>query len=94
MSVKHLQRANKMKNDEYYTLYEDVKYGMEKYKDCFKDKVVYLPCDDYRYSNFTKYFKDNFGILGLKKLVCTNYAQKEKGRVFTRPFSEKYYVQI
>ena len=76
MAVNHLHRAAKVKNDEYYTLYEDIEYAMEKYKDCFNGKVVYLPCDDYRHSNFTKYFKDNFGRLGLKKLVCTNYAQK------------------
>lgn len=76
MSTKHLRRAAKMKNDEYYTLYEDIEYAMANYKDCFRNKVVYLPCDDYRHSNFTKYFKDNFGRLGLKKLVCTNYAQK------------------
>ena len=76
MSINHLHRAAKIKNDEYYTLYEDIEYAMGNYKDCFNGKVVYLPCDDYRKSNFTKYFKDNFGRLGLKKLVCTNYAQK------------------
>lgn len=76
MGVEHLHRATKVKNDEYYTLYEDIEYAMTNYKDCFNGKVVYLPCDDYRHSNFTKYFKDNFGRLGLKKLVCTNYAQK------------------
>lgn len=73
MANKHLHKAAKVKNDEYYTRYEDVAYGMEKYKECLKDKTVYCPADDFRFSNFTKYFKDNFNRLGLKKLVCTNY---------------------
>lgn len=76
MGVEHLTLRRHISNDEYYTLYEDIEYVMAIYKDCFKNKVVYLPCDYYRYSNFTKYFKDNFGLLGLKKLVCTNYAPK------------------
>lgn len=76
MAVEHLHKCKNNPNDEYYTLYEDIEYAMANYKNCFKNKVVYLPCDDYRHSNFTKYFKDNFGILGLKKLVCTNYAPK------------------
>lgn len=76
MSVEHLHLRKHISNDEYYTLYADIEYAMANYKDCFKNKVVYLPCDDYRHSNFTKYFKTNFGLLGLKKLVCTNYAPK------------------
>lgn len=73
MANKHLSRAAKVKNDEYYTRYEDVAYGMKKFKDCFNGKIIYCPADDYRFSNFTKYFKDNFNRLEVKKLVCTNY---------------------
>ena len=59
-------------NDEYYTLYEDVREDLEYYKERFRGKTVYCPCDDYRWSNFVKYFKDNFHTLGLKTLLASN----------------------
>ena len=59
-------------NDEYYTLYEDVRKDLEHYKERFRGKTVYCPCDDYRWSNFVKYFKDNFHTLGLKTLLASN----------------------
>lgn len=69
----NLARANK--NDEFYTMYEDIEKELTHYKDYFKDKVVYCNCDDYRYSNFVKYFVYNFKSLGLKKLVSTHYSE-------------------
>jgi hypothetical protein len=44
----------------------------------FRDKVVLLPCDDPEWSNFTLYFAQNFSRLGLKKLISTSYAPKNK----------------
>ena len=74
-------------NDEYYTLYEDVREDLEHYKERFRGKTVYCPCDDYRWSNFVKYFKDNFHTLGLKTLLASNidtgdgaYAYKYDGK--------------
>lgn len=74
-------------NDEYYTLYEDVRKDLEYYKERFRGKTVYCPCDDYRWSNFVKYFKDNFYTLGLKTLLASNidrgdgaYAYKYDGK--------------
>ena len=74
-------------NDEYYTLYEDVREDLEYYKERFRGKTVYCPCDDYRWSNFVKYFKDNFHTLGLKTLLASNidtgdgaYAYKYDGK--------------
>ena len=43
-------------------------------KDVFRGKTVLLPCDDPEWSNFTKYFAQNFEVLGLKKLISTSYA--------------------
>ena len=60
-------------NDDYYTLYEDVRKDLEHYKEHFRGKTIYCPCDDYRWSNFVKYFKDNFRTLGLKTLLASNY---------------------
>lgn len=37
----------------------------------FIDKVVWCPCDNYKTSNFVKYFKDNFHKLGLHALITT-----------------------
>jgi hypothetical protein len=49
-------------------------------KDTFRDKTILLPCDDPEWSNFTKYFAQNFGRLGLKKLISTSYAPDSKPR--------------
>lgn len=37
-----------------------------------------MPCDDPEWSNFTKYFAQNFSRLGLKKLISTSYAIESK----------------
>ena len=37
-----------------------------------------LPCDDPEWSNFTKYFAQNFEKLKLKKLISTSYAVESK----------------
>ena len=69
----NLREAKRKKNDEYYTRYEDIEKELEYYQDNFKSKGVYCPCDDYRMSNFVKYFKDNYQKLNLKHLTATNY---------------------
>lgn len=82
-----LAKAKKNKNDEFYTLYEDIEKEINAYleynPDIFRDKVVLLPCDDPDWSNFTRYFAQNFERLGLKKLISTSYAQESK--VFKTP---------
>lgn len=69
----NLHKAKKEKNDEFFTLYEDIEKETVHYKQHFKGKTVYCNCDDYRRSNFWKYFYDNFNELQLKKLTATNY---------------------
>ena len=76
-----LNRAKKEKNDEFYTLYEDIEKEMQHYD--FKGKIIYCPCDDFRWSNFKKYFRDNFDSLGLKKLIVSNYDIGEGAWVYT-----------
>jgi hypothetical protein len=46
--------------------------------DAFRGKIVLLPCDDPEWSNFTKYFAQNFKRFGLKKLISTSYASNSK----------------
>ena len=81
MSNTNLKTAKKNKNDEFYTLMEDIEKEMRYYKDFFKGKVVYCNCDDARESNFFKYFSLNFEFLGLKKLITTGYKADGKGVV-------------
>jgi hypothetical protein len=44
----------------------------------FRGKTVLLPFDDPEWSNFTKFFAQNFELLGLKKLISTSYAPESK----------------
>jgi hypothetical protein len=48
--------------------------------DVFRDKTILLPCDDPEWSNFTKYFAQNFETFGLNKLISTSYAPNSKPR--------------
>ena len=78
--------ARNAKNDEFYTQFNDISKEMNAYldfnPDVFKGKTVLLPCDDPEWSNFTKYFAQNFTHLGLKKLISTSYAPNSKPRGF------------
>jgi hypothetical protein len=82
MSNNTLTGAKIAKNDEFYTQYDDIEREMNAYldfdKDVFRNKVILLPCDDPEWSNFTKYFAQNFSRLGLKKLISTSYAADSK----------------
>lgn len=44
----------------------------------FRGKTILLPCDDPEWSNFTKFFAQNFERFGLKKLISTSYAIESK----------------
>lgn len=77
-----LGAAKVAKNDEFYTQYADIQKEINAYleynPDTFRDKVILLPCDDPEWSNFTKFFAQNFELLGLKKLISTSYAVESK----------------
>ena len=76
----NLCEARKNKNDEFYTRYDDIEAEVMKYREQFKDKVVYLPCDDpaEKKSEFWTFFVDNFDAFGLKKLIATHYEENGK----------------
>jgi hypothetical protein len=46
--------------------------------DVFRRKTILLPCDDPEWSNFTRFFAQNFETFGLKKLISTSYAPNSK----------------
>lgn len=87
-----LHQAKNGKNDEFYTLYEDIQREINAYieydANVFKNKTVLLPCDDPEWSNFTKFFAQNFENLGLKKLISTSYAADSKKKEYK--FTEGY----
>ncbi|MCR4612866.1 MAG: adenine-specific methyltransferase EcoRI family protein [Bacteroidaceae bacterium] len=82
MANETLSKAKEAKNDEFYTQYHDIEREVEAYleydPDVFKGKTVLLPCDDPEWSNFTRYFAQNFERLGLRKLISTSYAYESK----------------
>ena len=82
MANETLAKAKVAKNDEFYTQYYDIEREIEAYleynPDVFRDKTVLLPCDDPEWSNFTRFFAQNFESLGLKKLISTSYAYESK----------------
>lgn len=82
MANKNLTKAKSAKNDEFYTQFAYIQKEINAYLECnenvFKDKTILLPCDDPEWSNFTKFFAQNFENFGLKKLISTSYAYKSK----------------
>lgn len=81
-SNRNLTKAKNTKNDEFYTQYHDIEKEINAYLDydpsVFKGKTILLPCDDPEWSNFTKYFAQNFESFGLKKLISTSFAVESK----------------
>ena len=82
MANTNLANAKTAKNDEFYTQYNDIQKEINAYlefdQDVFRGKTVLLPCDDPEWSNFTKFFAQNFEAYGLKKLISTSYAVESK----------------
>lgn len=82
MPNRNLSEARRVKNDEFYTQYHYIEKEITAYieynPDVFKGKTVLLPCDDPEWSNFTKFFAQNFKRFGLKKLISTSYAADSK----------------
>ena len=85
---KKLNKAIKVKNDEFYTQKIDIETEIQAYLEfnpsLFLGKTVFCPCDDPDWSNFTAYFTENFEKLGLKELISTCYLPKGKGKVLRK----------
>jgi hypothetical protein len=75
---KSLTRANKAKNDEFYTQLTDIEKELRHYKEHFKGKIIFCNCDDPEDSNFWNYFSLNFEHLKLKKLIATHFEIKKQ----------------
>jgi len=75
-------KAKNTKNDEFYTQFRDIEKEVNAYLEynpnLFNNKTIFLPCDDPEWSNFTKFFAQNFVNFGLKKIISTSYAVDSK----------------
>lgn len=84
MPNSNLTNAKTAKNDEFYTQYHYIEKEINAYiefnPNVFRGKIILMPCDDPEWSNFTKYFAQNFERFGIKKLISTSFA----------PLSKKY----
>lgn len=76
MSNANLTISKNTKYDEYYTRRIDVENELKNYLEynpkVFKNKIVLLPCDNPKLSEFTKHFIDNFEVYGIKELISTS----------------------
>lgn len=78
---KNFDAAKKSKNDEFYTLYEDIGKELAYYTPYFEGKHVYCNCDKPGSSCFWRYFYNNFHVLGLKKLSATWLTHGNNARI-------------
>jgi hypothetical protein len=81
LNNKNLGLAKTNKNDEFYTQLSDIEKELIHYKEHFKNKVVYLNCDNPSTSNFWKYLYDNFYELQLGMLMATYYNNGDNSQV-------------
>lgn len=88
MSSKTLNAAGRNKEDEFYTQISDIEDELRHYKEHFAGKTVLCNCDDPRVSNFFKFFRLNFKLLGLKRLITTCYKNQQPD-LFSEYSSEK-----
>jgi len=82
MANTDLSQAKKKKKDEFYTQWQEIEKEINTYleydSNVFRGKIILLPCDDPEWSNFTKFFAQNFENFGLKKLISTSYSAQSK----------------
>ena len=69
--IAKMHRARSVKDDEFYTSMPDISAEVEHYKEHFRDKALYLNCDNPNLSNFYKFFFSNFRDLGIRYLMVS-----------------------
>ena len=68
-----LRTAQAVKNDEFYTQISDIEQEIGNYCKHFKDKIIYMPCDNPEWSNFWHVLKSQYIYLHYKKIIATFY---------------------
>ena len=91
----NLVRAKRFPMDEVYTKYAPIAKHFEQYPvELFENRTVYLPCDDWRWSEFANYFNDNFDRLKLNKLICSSYTENGRGKWYVRTRTKTEHGQL
>lgn len=85
-----LVKAKLDKNDEFYTQLKDIENELQHYKQHFKSKTIFMNADNPKYSQFWKYFKDNFDNLGLQKIISTYYNPDGKYLLEAKAYKTEY----
>ena len=78
---KSMQAAKVNKNDEWYTMLNDIEEEISMHMDYvrqFYGKTVLCNCDDPEWSNFFLFFRNHFEQLQLKKVIFTHYEMSGK----------------
>lgn len=88
-----LQKAKKSKSDEFYTQLCDIERELQHYTNCFRNKVVYCNCDNPQYSNFYRFFKENFNRLGLKKLIVSCFKEQSEDIFHEEDDEAAFYIE-
>ena len=83
-----LDDAKRAKKDEFYTTREDIEAELCNYEQHFRDKVVYCNCDDPVTSEFWQFFRRNFKVYGLKRLIATHYETDAQNFSYSLDLSE------
>ena len=73
-----LNKAKKAKNDEFYTQLSDIEDELQFYTPYLENKTILCNCDNPEWSNFWKFFYNNFHTLKLKKIIATHYVAEGK----------------
>ena len=68
-----LKTAQAVKNDEFYTQISDIEQEIGNYCNHFKDKIIYMPCDNPEWSHFWEVLKEQYIYLRYKKIIATFY---------------------
>lgn len=78
---KYLDIAKNNKENEFFTKYEDIEKEICYYHNIgsFKNKIIYCNSDNFKHSNFVKYFKDNFSKFEIKELISSHYVENGNG---------------
>jgi len=74
---RNLRAARAAKNDEFYTQRADIEAELFYYRKYLEGKTVYCNCDDPTASNFYAYFRDNFALLKLSKVIAATYRNQD-----------------
>lgn len=88
-----LQKAKKLKNDEFYTQIQDIERELQYYKNHFEGKIVYCNCDDPYTSNFFKYFVSNFKELKLKKVIASCFKEQTPNLFSTKEIEKAFFAE-